>query len=235
MRGLVAGLESPHELADALPGLYREPDAPTVDDAEAVRELVDAGLSVPEVARRLRRPPEWVQSRLELGRTPALRTSLAERFTRALDDALAPVHAALDSLPAYFDPQLTPPDFLDWLAGWVGLTLDETWPLDRRRSLVASAVALYARRGTARGLAEHVHIFTGVEPQVEESGGVAWSTTPGAPFPGERRPRVVVRVAAEAGQGVDVARLKALVDAVKPAHVPASVEVSFPELEEAAA
>ena len=226
MRGTVPSLATSHPLAAGLPALYREPEAHVVDDAQAVRDLVDGGLTVSEVAERLRRPHEWVEDRLAVAQLPELRTSLAERFTRALDEVLAPVLMSLDNMSAYFDPRLTPPDFLDWLAGWVGLTLDETWPLERRRALVANAVRLYARRGTARGLAEHVAIYAGVEPEIEESGGVAWSTTAGTEFPGERTPRVVVRLSAGEAAAVDPRRLKALVDSAKPAHVAAAIEVA---------
>ena len=38
-----------------------------------------------------------------------------QRFMSAFDAALAPVFATLDNLPTYFDPWLTPPDFLEWL------------------------------------------------------------------------------------------------------------------------
>ncbi len=65
---------------------------------------------------------------------------------------LAPVFATLDCLDSYFDSYfdawLTPRDFLDWLAGWVGVVLDENWPLERQRALVGQMVALYGRRGT---------------------------------------------------------------------------------------
>ena len=79
--------------------------------------------------------------------------SFGQRFTAALDEVLAPALWCLDGVETYFDPHLTPEDFLDWLAGWVGLELDENVPLERRRTLVARAVGLYRRRGTASALA----------------------------------------------------------------------------------
>jgi phage tail-like protein len=226
MSGRSPTLRSPHPLASGLPAIYGEPDLQTSDEARIVHELVEQGATVAEVAEKLARPPEWVQARLELAKAPMPGGSFASRFSEALDDVLAPVFAALDNLPAYFDPQLAPPDFLDWLGSWVGLALDERWSLDRRRRLVASAVSLYALRGTARGLARHVEIFAGVEPEIEESGGVVWATTPDTEFPGEWPPKLVVRLPADEEDGIDARRLAALVDAVKPAHVPASLEVT---------
>ena len=97
------------------------------------------------------------------------------RFTDALDEVLAPVVATLDNLPAYFDPRTTPEDFLDWLAGWVGLELFEKWSPEVRRSLVADAVERHRHRGTKLGVENAVAILAEVDPEqitIEESGGV---------------------------------------------------------------
>jgi len=151
------------------------------------------------------------------------RPNLGQRFLSALDDVLAPVFLAAESLPAYLDPALAPEDFLDWLGGWLGLVLDERWSLDRRRELVARAAALYQLRGTVEGVAQHVEAFAGVRPDVTESGGVSWSTTAEAPLPGTGEPRLTVRMPIGAGDVIDLERLRALVDSIKPAHVVAEV------------
>jgi phage tail-like protein len=151
--------------------------------------------------------------------------NFAQRFTAALDEVLAPIISCLDNVDAYLDPELTPADFVDWLAAWMGLELDENWPLERRRGLIARAASLYHRRGTVRGLADEVEIFTGIDPEVIDSGGVRWSTTPNTPLPGDAEPNVTVRVRVQDPASIDLARLEALVGAAKPAHVPAHVEV----------
>lgn len=147
------------------------------------------------------------------------------RFTSAFDAALAPVFLALDSFPAYLDPALTPDDFLDWLGGWVGLLLDETWPIERRRAFIAVAGNLYRRRGTAGGLAALVRLFTSGEVQIVESGGAAWSPTTGGALPGSPDFGVLVRVLVPQGVTIDPVKLDALVAAAKPAHVLHRVEV----------
>ena len=146
-------------------------------------------------------------------------------LTAALDEVLAPVIATLDNLPAYLDPQLAPADFVEYLSGWVGVALDENWPLERRRDLVARAAGLYSRRGTRRALAEHVELYTGVRPEVEESGGLVCSATPGAPLPGTDQPFLNVRVRVPDPSAIDVRRLEAIVAEAKPVHIPAVVEV----------
>jgi phage tail-like protein len=161
-------------------------------------------------------------------RTGRLQPNFLQRFTGALDEVLAPVFSCLDNLDAYLDPRLAPPDFLDWLAAWLGEELDETWTIERRRELVLRAVELYRWRGTARGLAAAVAIYTGVEPEIVDSGGVAWSTEPDNPLPGNADARVVVRIDGEHAADVDRARLERLVAAAKPAHLIAEITVEAP-------
>lgn len=151
----------------------------------------------------------------------------AQGFTEGLDAVLAPVLSTLDCLDAYLDPRLAPADFVEWLAGWVGLAVDENWPLDRQRALVARTVELYSWRGTARGLVELVRLYVGVEPEVTDSGGAAWSAVPGGEAPGSAEPVVRVRVRVPAGEEPDARRLDAVVAAAKPAHVRHEVEVEI--------
>ncbi len=148
-----------------------------------------------------------------------------QRFTAALDESLAPVMATLDNLERYLQPALAPTDFVGWLAHWVGATLDENWPDDRRRAAVARAAALHRRRGTVAGLAEQISLFAGGAAEVVDNGGVAWSAEPGAALPGTEAPRLTVRVRVADPAAIDAGRLDALVAQAKPGHVPHSVEV----------
>jgi len=152
------------------------------------------------------------------------------RFTAGLDDVLAPVIATLDNLEAYLDPMLAPEDFLAWLAGWVGVTVNENAPVALHRATVARAAELHRLRGTVTGLRSTLELLTGGEVEVTDSGGVARSESPGTPAPGDRHPwvRVVVCVSAGTGWSTDALRaaVEAAVVAAKPAHVEHVVEVS---------
>jgi len=152
---------------------------------------------------------------------------LAQRFTGALDVVLAPVLATLDSSDAYVDPLLAPLDFVEWLAEWVGVELDASWPEARQRALVARAAELYAWRGTVRGVTEAVAIYTGVEPEVSETGGTAWTGTPppSGALPGSPAGLLLVRVRVAPDEPVDAGRLDRLVAAAKPAHIAHRVEI----------
>jgi len=137
---------------------------------------------------------------------------------------MAPVFSTLQNLDAYFDPHLAPADFLSWLAGWVGVAFEDDWSAERCRTVVAGAAELYRWRGTVRGVAAAVALTTGLDPEIEESGGIGWSGTPGTTPPGSAMPAMVVRVHAPGATPAAVARLDAVVRATKPAHVAHRVE-----------
>ena len=148
-----------------------------------------------------------------------------QRFTGGLDEVLAPVFTTLDCLEAYLDPALAPEDFVDWLAGWVGVELDETWSRERRRRLVHEAVALYRRRGTPEGLSAHVELYAGVAPRLEESGGCSWSESANTPLPGSPRPHLAVVLEIGDEQVLNDRTLERIVAASRPAHLPFEVRV----------
>lgn len=93
---------------------------------------------------------------------------LMGRFLMLFESFWEPIQSQIVALPDYFDPSLTPSDFLPWLATWIDLTLDEQWPEERRRQLLRSAVPLFRRRGTCRGLAEYLEIYSDATPDIVE-------------------------------------------------------------------
>lgn len=151
-----------------------------------------------------------------------------QRFMSAFDDVVAPLPMTLDNFAAYLDPMLAPIDFVGWLAGWVGLELDENWSEEEQRRLVARSVGLYQWRGTRRGISELIHHYLDIDEdaiEVTDSGDVAWSVTPGSDPPGSARPSMKVQVRVDHPDRVDRGRLERLVAAAKPAHVDHEVEV----------
>lgn len=145
------------------------------------------------------------------------------RFTAAVDFLLAPAISTLDCLAAYVDPALTPPDYLGWLAGWVGAALDERWPVDLQRAAISRAVELQRRRGTVEGLREQLELIIGGPVEITDTGGVTWSAEPVDDPVQEIVPRVVVVAHSNT---VDLATLDAAVDAAKPAQVAHEVRIA---------
>jgi phage tail-like protein len=172
---------------------------------------------------------EGLNSPHPLGETlPAMyqqEDDFALRFTDALDEVIAPVMLALDNLDAYLDPMLAPRDFLEWMANWVGIDLDETWPEHKQREQVRSAVNLYRWRGTKKGLADVIRLYCDVEPEIIDNGGTSYSDGPTGPLPGSATPSLHVRVTVPAGRDIDESRLHELVSTAKPGHLPHTIEV----------
>ena len=69
----------------------------------------------------------------------------------------------------YYDPHVAPPGFLDWLAQWTAFAVDLDWPEAQKRALIKRAVDLYRIRGTKRGLALFLKLFSGHEPDIAEN------------------------------------------------------------------
>jgi len=86
-------------------------------------------------------------------------------------------------------------------------------------------VQMHRRRGTAAGIAEAVRLAIDAEVTVTESGAADWSETPGGELPGTARPQLRLTVRPRAGSPIDRQRLEAVVAAVKPAHVPHTIDV----------
>lgn len=98
------------------------------------------------------------------------------RFVTALEPLLDPVVALLDSLPAHVDPELAPEDMLALLAHWLGLEMDEAWPIASKRDLVRRGDELARRHGTAAGLQLTLKIAFPEHPlRVEDGGTVTWA------------------------------------------------------------
>ncbi|MFE6777778.1 phage tail protein [Streptomyces sp. NPDC057702] len=150
---------------------------------------------------------------------------LAQRFTAGLDTVLAPVFATLDNLSAYFDPRVTPADFLGWLASWIGAVDDPRWPPDLRREAILRALELHRARGTRRGLTEALRLLLGVGSDVVGDGTAVWSRTALSALPPPPAADLVVRVWPEQATDVDPERVEELVRALCPVHTRCQVRV----------
>jgi len=135
--------------------------------------------------------------------------------------------------PALPDEHRAPHEFLDWLAGWVALSLRADLDEERQREFIANAVSLYRERGTRRGLERLIQIYTRLAPTIDEMNtpfqlgvhatiGVDTILGGGGPH----HFRVLLRLATgDEGQGTIADRLRrqrevvhAIIDLEKPAH-----------------
>ena len=91
-----------------------------------------------------------------------------ERLLSLFESFFAGVEGEIDALPALFDPAAVPKRFLAWLAGCLGLDLNDNWSEQQQREMIARIFELSGRRGTAEGLRECLRLFAGVDAIIEE-------------------------------------------------------------------
>jgi phage tail-like protein len=196
----------------ARPGPIEEPEG-----ADAVR-LAAAPLpppppsppvppSAPEAGAESPVPPGLsIHSRHLMDYLPgAYHTDFMARFLGVFESILIPIEWTVDNFDLYLDPGTTPTGFLPWLAGWFEIALNPTWSEAQRRTLLAEAHRLYARRGTRWALARVLEIYTGFLPEIVDQGQ-------------DQEPFTFrVRLPVEAG-ALDRQSLERIVDANKPAH-----------------
>jgi phage tail-like protein len=97
---------------------------------------------------------------------------VANRFLYGVLDGFETLFLELQekiaAVPDHLDPDRTPREFLDWLAGWVGVTLLAEFDEPRRRQVIREVMPLYRIRGTARSIEWMVQLFTGRPAHVRE-------------------------------------------------------------------
>ena len=94
--------------------------------------------------------------------------AFVERFLSIFETNFRTLEDEIDQLFRYFDPNLTPKDFLPWLSSWINLALDDDVPEQRVRQFIRRAASIYNRKGTARALVEFLEIYTGKTVTVTE-------------------------------------------------------------------
>jgi phage tail-like protein len=151
-----------------------------------------------------------------------------QRFTQGLDSVVSSLLSTLDNLESYFDPDLSPDDFIHWLSGWVGLAGEPSDTVEGRREMIKRAVEIYRSRGTVKGLTEHIALAFGVTPEIRETGGVSTSNTSRSALPGSEDGELVVIMRVPDPAAFNRSGLEGFVRANKPAHLPHRIEVLAP-------
>lgn len=94
---------------------------------------------------------------------PALyeRDGFMGRFLMLFESFWGPINQQADSIEHYFDPGLMPIEMVHWFAARFDLAIEDDWPPESKRRLLASAIRLFRRRGTRAGLQEMLEIYSG--------------------------------------------------------------------------
>jgi len=155
------------------------------------------------------------------------------QFLLIFESIMEPLDNTVSSLPVYLDPMVTPESLLEWLAYWLDLVLDTTWPLERRRELVKSAAELYRWRGTRRGLAEHLRIYTGSTPEISEhvegmrlDSGTRLGVNASIGGSGAGN-HFTVSLEIDSEDEIDINNVRSIIEAQKPAHTVYTLQVRY--------
>ena len=136
---------------------YLVTEAYLTTDTEGILASDTLQVAVFDKAKNLKYLPEIYDS-----------DDFTSRFLMLFESFWKPIDQQINQLEYYFDPDLTPPDFVPWLASWLGLSVDTSLPLSRVRSLLKNAMMLYQYRGTSQALKSYLEIYTDGEVDIIE-------------------------------------------------------------------
>lgn len=91
-----------------------------------------------------------------------------QRFLSIFESIFSGLETKTTNLVRYFDPRVVTGDFLQWLAQWLAISVDNTWTDDQLRTLLLEAPDLFRERGTPAQIAEVVRIYLGITPFIIE-------------------------------------------------------------------
>ena len=84
--------------------------------------------------------------------------SFVERYLANPEGFFTVLEGRIQQVQELFDPRTVPADYLDWLAGWMGISFDFTWTTETRRFFLANAPAFFQSRGTSDGLVRMIRM-----------------------------------------------------------------------------
>ena len=95
----------------------------------------------------------------------------ADRLLGIFDQGFRSVESEIDRQADLFDPRSAPavspvkgaPDTLTWLAGWLGIAFERSWPVARRRHFLREAARLFPCRGTLPGIRRALLLLLGLD------------------------------------------------------------------------
>jgi phage tail-like protein len=111
---------------------------------------------------------DWLQRLPKTFSRDAVVADFLRRYLAIFDGAMSELEARSTFRLALIDPNSAPPDLLPWLASFVGLVLDDRFPVAARRTLIAEIADLFRYRGTIHGLQRFLEIYLGVPIQIIE-------------------------------------------------------------------
>lgn len=150
--------------------------------------------------------PEYLHSRKLIQYLPGIfQTDFMSRFLALFESILLPIEWMVDHFDLFLSPQTTPPGFLPWLENWFTLPPVSQWNDNQKRTFLAEAHLIYARRGTRWALSRLLEIHLGFPANVIDNRDNLEPFTFIIEFPTRK-------------DQVDLSSLLSLIDSSKPAY-----------------
>lgn len=163
-----------------------------------------------------------------------------EELLDGIPGELGGIERTFEPGPGLDDAHRAPDDFLDWLSGWVALSLRADVAPERQRVLIANAVRLYRIRGTKSGLEQLISLYTTLGATVQEAGPrlqIGVHSTVGEDTSINGGPphffRLTIRLPTTSPDEIAAQRriVTAITDAEKPAHTYYTLDIETPILQ----
>jgi phage tail-like protein len=78
--------------------------------------------------------------------------SFLDRYLANPEGFITALEERVQQVQELFDPRTVPAEYLDWLASWLGTSLDFTWTTQTRRFFLENAPRFFQSRGTPNGV-----------------------------------------------------------------------------------
>ncbi|MBZ5569166.1 MAG: beta-galactosidase [Acidobacteriia bacterium] len=91
-------------------------------------------------------------------RDDAASSSFLDRYLANIEGFYTVLEGKIEQVQTLFDTRTVPAEYLDWLASWVGLSLDLGWSESTRRLVLSHAPQMFFQRGTLAGMVRAIRL-----------------------------------------------------------------------------
>jgi phage tail-like protein len=91
-------------------------------------------------------------------RDDAASASFLDRYLANVEGLYTTLEGQIEHVETLFDTRSVPAEYLDWLADWLGTSLDFTWGESTRRLFLSHAPQMFRERGTCAGLVRAIRL-----------------------------------------------------------------------------